>query len=408
MGKNTRKAKSLKFMVMTSLLFGFWLVLGPVQTAHAQTCTYYISPTGNDANAGTATAPWKTLQHAFDTVTAGQTVCLYGGAYPPTVTTGHSQTMASTHSGSAGSPISFTNVSGQVAIIGGSTRINASYVTFTGTPQSTGSCSAATQCGLIFEGNQDFATSAIDVMTQADPHGYVTFDHVEIRKSTYHAGYYQEGCNNSLIGSYIHDNGWAQSGFSEFNGVYWHSPMDYSQNPAAYLACPTGGGGLIANNIVEHNNSCGINLFTTDNSSGSSYPEYVTVTENTVVNNGNYGICLGGDHNIVANNILYNNGDLAPSNQGKIAQGIHHTVDHNLTWDTSSSSRRGWFDAASCNCITNPYNSSDPSFVSSCNLDWHLTSSSPAIGWSNSNYVQALDHDSRTRTNPSDAGSYIH
>jgi len=34
-----------------------------------------------------------------------------------------------------------------------------------------------------------------------------SFDHVEIRKGTYHAGIYEEGCNNAIIGSYVHDNG---------------------------------------------------------------------------------------------------------------------------------------------------------------------------------------------------------
>ena len=45
-------------------------------------CTHYISPSGSDENRGTLAEPWKTLQKAFDTATAGQTVCLRGGIYP--------------------------------------------------------------------------------------------------------------------------------------------------------------------------------------------------------------------------------------------------------------------------------------------------------------------------------------
>src|SRR3989344_963005 len=41
--------------------------------------TYYISPTGNDANAGTSAAPWRTFGKAFSTMTGGQTLVLKNG-----------------------------------------------------------------------------------------------------------------------------------------------------------------------------------------------------------------------------------------------------------------------------------------------------------------------------------------
>src|SRR4051812_27581334 len=51
--------------------------------------TYYVAPTGNDANAGTITAPLRTLQRARDvvrTVNANMTgdinVLFRGGTYP--------------------------------------------------------------------------------------------------------------------------------------------------------------------------------------------------------------------------------------------------------------------------------------------------------------------------------------
>jgi parallel beta-helix repeat protein len=43
--------------------------------------TWYVSATGNDANAGSATAPWKTLQKAADSVQAGDTVIVKAGNY---------------------------------------------------------------------------------------------------------------------------------------------------------------------------------------------------------------------------------------------------------------------------------------------------------------------------------------
>lgn len=42
---------------------------------------YYLSPTGNDTNSGSATAPWRTIQKAANTATAGATVILLDGSY---------------------------------------------------------------------------------------------------------------------------------------------------------------------------------------------------------------------------------------------------------------------------------------------------------------------------------------
>ena len=43
--------------------------------------TYYVAPSGNDANDGSAGAPWATLQHAADTVQPGDIVLVADGTY---------------------------------------------------------------------------------------------------------------------------------------------------------------------------------------------------------------------------------------------------------------------------------------------------------------------------------------
>ncbi len=43
--------------------------------------SFYVSKTGDDAHAGTQTAPWRTVQHAADTARAGSTVHVRGGIY---------------------------------------------------------------------------------------------------------------------------------------------------------------------------------------------------------------------------------------------------------------------------------------------------------------------------------------
>lgn len=47
---------------------------------------FYVSTTGKDANPGTPSAPWRTVQHAADTARAGSTVLVRGGVYEELVT----------------------------------------------------------------------------------------------------------------------------------------------------------------------------------------------------------------------------------------------------------------------------------------------------------------------------------
>src|SRR5690349_18582610 len=42
---------------------------------------YYVSTSGNDGNTGLSGQPWATLQHAADTVAAGDTVHVANGNY---------------------------------------------------------------------------------------------------------------------------------------------------------------------------------------------------------------------------------------------------------------------------------------------------------------------------------------
>jgi parallel beta-helix repeat protein len=59
---------------------------------------YVVDPSGNDAFAGSAAAPWKTLQHAANAVGAGDTVTVHAGNYAG---------FQLTTSGSAAAPIEF-------------------------------------------------------------------------------------------------------------------------------------------------------------------------------------------------------------------------------------------------------------------------------------------------------------
>jgi hypothetical protein len=88
------------------------LLLAARAPAWAQSGTYYVSTAGSDSNPGTLNAPWRTIQHAADVVTAGATVYVFGGVYNELVTF--------PASGTASAPITFESYPGQTAVIDGS------------------------------------------------------------------------------------------------------------------------------------------------------------------------------------------------------------------------------------------------------------------------------------------------
>ena len=59
-----------------------FMILVCVSAAVGQSnSSVYVATTGSDSNPGTQTAPWRTIQHAADTVHAGSTVNVRGGVY---------------------------------------------------------------------------------------------------------------------------------------------------------------------------------------------------------------------------------------------------------------------------------------------------------------------------------------
>ena len=52
-----------------------------------KTFTYYVAPTGNDSHSGTIDKPWRTIQHAAETLVAGETVLIRNGTYNEQVST---------------------------------------------------------------------------------------------------------------------------------------------------------------------------------------------------------------------------------------------------------------------------------------------------------------------------------
>src|SRR5580698_7510827 len=102
----------------------------------AQTgASFYVSKSGSDSNSGSFTAPWLTIQHAANTVTAGASVFVETGTYTESVTF--------PASGTASNYITFENYPGESPVIDGTgltpagtqgliNIVNISYLTVSG------------------------------------------------------------------------------------------------------------------------------------------------------------------------------------------------------------------------------------------------------------------------------------
>jgi hypothetical protein len=101
---NEGKKVNLKVLLLLVLLVCF-------SRAFAQrNSSFYVSTTGDDSNPGTEVAPWRSVQHAADTVGAGGTVDVRGGIY---------EELVSIHaSGNASDGyITFRSYPGEIAIL---------------------------------------------------------------------------------------------------------------------------------------------------------------------------------------------------------------------------------------------------------------------------------------------------
>ncbi|MCD4739693.1 right-handed parallel beta-helix repeat-containing protein, partial [archaeon] len=72
---------------------------------------YYVSSSGDDNHPGTLAFPWRTIQKAADSVSAGNTVYIRGGTY--------NEKVDITTSGTSGNTITFSSYPGETALIDG-------------------------------------------------------------------------------------------------------------------------------------------------------------------------------------------------------------------------------------------------------------------------------------------------
>jgi hypothetical protein len=115
----------------TALAWAAATIPSPAQAA----TTLYVAPGGSDGNAGTLSAPLKTIQKAVSLVSAGGTIAVRGGTYALTTN------ITISKSGTSSAPITLTNYSGEHVVI------DAEALPYT--PGAVGSTIPAAQRGAI-------------------------------------------------------------------------------------------------------------------------------------------------------------------------------------------------------------------------------------------------------------------
>ena len=78
--------RSLHSRLFGGAVLALLLGIAHGQTAAASGAVYYVATSGSDSNAGTQAAPWRTIQHAATSVSAGDTVNIRAGVYNEAVT----------------------------------------------------------------------------------------------------------------------------------------------------------------------------------------------------------------------------------------------------------------------------------------------------------------------------------
>jgi hypothetical protein len=452
--------------------------------------TYYVATNGVDTNSGTATnAPWRTIQHAANTLVPGDTALVRGGIYNEVVTVNVSGS-------AAGGRVTFQNFPCETPIVDGTGLpiaqldyaaglfefTTASYITVQGfeirnyTTSSTAYVPAGIDItgaphDLMFISNRVHNIANSNTGKNANAYGIavhgtlpqaisnLVFHGNEIYSNTLGQSetFSLDGnCNGfEISGNFVHDNNNIGIGFIGYEGVCSDASQDYTRNGVCRsnvvwnisdASNPTypandysadgiysdgGSNVLIELNLIhncdlgvelasEHKGHAAIACLCRDNLIWSNYMTGISIggysasvgqaincaiTHNTLFHNdtrqsgtGEIELQYAPLSNSITHNILVaNSQNLLIGNQ--FTQNTNNVVDWNLyfapggvdnsTWEWKKKSYNGF--AAYQTATGNDAHSifADPLFINATNLNFHLSTNSPAVNAGDTNFVAA-------------------
>ena len=101
-------ADARPFSVPLAIILGLLVLVSMLVSVPAFPATYTVDPAGDDAGPGNSGAPWRTVQKAATSVTAGDVVLIHAGTY--------TESVSLRRSGTADSPIVFSAEPGAVLV----------------------------------------------------------------------------------------------------------------------------------------------------------------------------------------------------------------------------------------------------------------------------------------------------
>lgn len=343
---------------------------------------FYASPSGSDLNGGTLASPWRTLAKA-NTLQPGDSLVLRGGLYGAL-----GGDFNWTRAGTSSAPITIESYPGERPIVNGRVTMAAPWQRWSRTyfKGPTGNVGGPGPNGEANFLNIDNAHQEVS--------------NCEIAYAQWHAGISgSDATDYRILGNYIHDNGGP-------GGDYTDASQDNTSH-GCYLSPSSYG--LVANNLIEHNDAKGL--------MGRHTSNHLLIVHNTFVANGRYGSNVDDSANnwVWANNIFQENGRV----KGGKGLGTAGVVGpfwniRNVFW-RNGTNLTSTYDTGSNVTVVGPL-VADPKFVRPAlytdhqdptpNWDHHLLTGSPAIGYGDSSYGMPTDIDGRARNGRFDCGAY--
>src|SRR5438128_2577695 len=240
--------------------------------AVASAATYYVAPTGSDSNAGSLSAPWRTIRFAVAQLAAGDTLYLRGGVYTGATDNIDSQSATVPSGTSWTSAITIAGYPGETATLQPPDWTPAIRLT-TGAPHY-----------LIF---QDLTLDMSRQKDDFDPAVHDKPEAVYVSSGTHHIRFQRLDIGYTMS----HAIQWSTNGV----GPAYSSYLELLDSKIHHAGLTTGDSGHGGPGI---NNGYGIYMFTDDN----------VLAGNEFYSNCGIGINAYGHRNVFTNNVLHNNG----------------------------------------------------------------------------------------------------
>ena len=381
--------------------------LTPTPTPNPITNAFYVSPTGSDSNPGTQVSPWKTIQKAANTLTAGQTAIVLDGTYTQAQIT-------FANNGTPTNPITIKAQNKWGAILASTSStfcspsfsIDKSWITIDGirittAPGAVNGCSSPSSANGAAR-----CWGTNDHPNPANPStGTVgcTFRNVKVDYSAVKDVGIKTNQDYALVeNSEIHNS---IEAFNSFSPIYRNNVVYGSD---VWGTSIFGKGGVrnmqIYNNIVHNGNGVLIGGAAGGSTSWDDVQQFEAYNsvayDNVVINESGTGVTVGIGMNGAVDSAVFNNVIIGGviylwSGSTPTAKSTNPTFKNNIVVCNNTAATNGGWGWDWLGTLTTDYNlfynctggvpsqthpiTGNPNFVNSAS-DWHLNSGSPAIG----------------------------